>query len=192
MFRVHKKLKFIANDRDKLPSLIFEIEYGNVFTGHDFTMRPMQTTIHDSRSIHYKYFGLESQERRIMKGHDDQMFMIRMAQRQHGGSFMRLAWDPVISILVSPIADTEIGSNIFFHAIGSLVEKCFEGLIELLQYQVSLLIGSIQEVSCVNTLSDYALSGRCFTSPKVVWDPGIIFNFILVQSMGHLVLMVLL
>jgi hypothetical protein len=192
MFRGHKQPKFIVNNQDKLPSPIFEIEYDSVFAGRDFTRRPMQTTIHDSRSIPYKYFGLESQERRIHKGHDDQTIMIRMVQCQHGGSFLRLAWDPGISVLVSPIADTEIGASIFFHEIGSLVEQYFEGLIELLQYRVALLIGSIQEVSCVNTLSDHALSGICFTSPKVVLDPGIIFNFSLVQSMGHLVLMVLL
>jgi hypothetical protein len=61
----------------------------------------------------------------------------------------------------------------------------------LLQYQVSLLINNIQEVSYVNTLSDHTSSRRCFESPTVVWNPSIIFSFSLAQSMGHLVVMVL-
>jgi hypothetical protein len=65
--------------------------------------------------------------------------MIRVAQHQHGGSFMRLAWDLGISVLDSSTANTEARANFFFHEIGSLVEKFLEGLIELLQYRVSLL-----------------------------------------------------
>jgi hypothetical protein len=90
---------------------------------------------------------------------------------------MRLAWDPRISVLDSSTADMEARANFFFHEIGSLVEQFFEGLIELLQYRVSLLSDSFQEASYVCTLSDHALSGGCFTSSRVVWDPGIIFSF---------------
>jgi hypothetical protein len=118
--------------------------------------------------------------------------MIRVAQRQHGGSFLRLAWDPGISVLDSSTADTEARASFFFHEIGSLVEQFFEGLIELLQYRVALLIDSIQEASYVSTLSDHALSRGCFTSSKLVWDPGIIFSFSLVQSMERQVVMALL
>jgi hypothetical protein len=58
--------------------------------------------------------------------------------------------------------------------------------------EVDLLIDSIQEVSYVSTLLDHASSGICFTSLMVVWDPGIILSFNMVQSMGRLVVMVLL
>jgi hypothetical protein len=69
MFRVHQQPEVIASDRDELPSLIFVIEYGSGFSSHDFNWRPMQTTIHGSRSSHYRYFSLEFQERRIPMGH---------------------------------------------------------------------------------------------------------------------------
>jgi hypothetical protein len=57
---------------------------------------------------------------------------------------------------------------------------------------VALLASGFQEASYVNTLSDNTLSGGCFTSYMVVWDPGIIFSFILDQSMEHQVMMALL
>jgi hypothetical protein len=116
-------------------------------------------------------------------GHDGQAVIIRVEQRQHGGSFLRLAWDPGISVLDSSTTDTETRVNFCFHEISSLVEQFFEGLINLLQYRVSLLSDSIQETSYVITLSDHALSGGCFTSSRVVWDPGIIFSFGLAQWM---------
>jgi hypothetical protein len=84
------------------------------------------------------------------------------------------------------------GSVFFFHEIGSLVEQFFEGLIELLQYRLFYLSSSIQKVSYVSTLSDHALSGGCFTSSKVVWDPSIIFSFSMVQLMEHQVVVALL
>jgi hypothetical protein len=76
---------------------------------------------------------MEFQERRMQSGHDGRMVMIRVAQRQHGGSFLRLAWDPGISVLDSPTADTEARASFFFHEIGFLVEQFFGVLIELLQ-----------------------------------------------------------
>jgi hypothetical protein len=139
MFRVHEKLRVITSDRDKLPFLIFEIEYGSGFAGRDFTWMSMQVTIHGSRFIPYRYFNLEFQERRMQIGHDGQTVMIRVAQRQHGGSFLRLAWDPGISVLDSSTTDTKTRVSFCFHEIGSLVEQFFEGLIELLQYRVSYL-----------------------------------------------------
>jgi hypothetical protein len=59
MFRVHKQLEVIANDRDKLPFLVFEIEHGSGSVGCDLTWMPMQDTIHGSRFIPYMYFSLE-------------------------------------------------------------------------------------------------------------------------------------
>jgi hypothetical protein len=58
--------------------------------------------------------------------------MIRVAQHQHGGSFLRLSCDPGISILDYSTADIEARVSFLFHEIGSLVEKFFEGSIELL------------------------------------------------------------
>jgi hypothetical protein len=78
------------------------------------------------------------------------------------------------------------------HWIGFLEEKFSEGLTEFLQYLIALLIGSIQEASCVSTLQDNALSRGCFTSSRLVWDPGIILNFSLVQLVDHKVVMALL
>jgi hypothetical protein len=65
-------------------------------------------------------------------------------------------------------------------------------LIELLQERVGLLIDDIQEASYVHTLQDHTLSGGCFTSSRVVWNPGIIFSFSLVQLMEHQFVMTLL
>jgi hypothetical protein len=61
-----------------------------------------------------------------------------------------------------------------------------------LQYQVALLIDNIQEASYVSTLSDNELSRGCFTSSRLVWDPGIIFSFSLVQPVERQVVMALL
>jgi len=81
---------------------------------------------------------------------------------------MRLSWDPGILVLFNSTADTERGASIFFHEIGSLLEKCFEGFIEFFRYRFSLLIDSIQEVSYVSTLPNHVLREIFFTSPRVV------------------------
>jgi hypothetical protein len=85
-----------------------------------------------------------------------------------------------------------VRASFFSHEIGSLAENYIDGLIELLQHRVALLVGGFQEASYVSTLSDHALSGGCFTSYRVVWDPGIIFSFSLDQPMEHQVMMALL
>jgi hypothetical protein len=77
------------------------------------------------------------------------------------------------------------------HWIGFLEEQFSEGLNEFLQSLIALLIGSIHEASCVSTLQDSALSRGCFTSSGLVWDPGIILNFSLVQLVDHMVVMAL-
>jgi hypothetical protein len=58
----------------------------------------------------------------MQTGHDGRTIMIRVAQRQHGGSFLRLAWDLGIPLLDYSIADTEARVSFFFQEIGSLVE----------------------------------------------------------------------
>jgi hypothetical protein len=93
-----------------------------------------------------------------------------------------------ISVLDSSTSNTKTRVGFYFHEIGSLAEHLYEGLIELLQYQVALLSDSIQEASYVCTLSDHALSRGCLTSSRVVWDPGIIFSFILAQLMKLFIL----
>jgi hypothetical protein len=137
----------------------------------------MSATSHGSRVSPYRYVSMEFQERRIQSGHDGRTIMIRVAQCQHGGSFLRLSCDSRISVLDNPTSDTEVRASFFFHEIGFLVEKFVGVLIELLRERVALLIDNIQETSYVHILQDHALSGVCFTSSNVVWDPGIIFSF---------------
>jgi hypothetical protein len=56
----------------------------------------------------------------------------------------------------------------------------------------SLLIGGLQEASCVSTLQGNIVCSRCFTFFRLVWDPGIILSFNLVQFVDHRVVMALL
>jgi hypothetical protein len=57
--------------------------------------------------------------------HNGQKIMITMEQHQNGGSFLRLAWDLVISALDNSVVDSYERANFFFHGIGSLVEQFF-------------------------------------------------------------------
>jgi hypothetical protein len=115
--------------------------------------------------------------------HDGQMTMIRVAQHQRGGSFMRIAWDPGIGD--NAIVDTEARASFFSHEVGSLGEQYIDELIDLLQHRVAFLARGFQEDSYVRTFPDHALSGACFTSYRVVWDSGIIFSVSLDHSMEH-------
>jgi hypothetical protein len=65
----------------------------------------------------------------VQVGHNGWTVMIRVVQRQHGGSFLRLDLDPKISILDNSVADTEARASFFFHDIGYPIEQFFEGLI---------------------------------------------------------------
>jgi hypothetical protein len=58
-------------------------------------------------------FSSEFQERRMQTGHDCQTIMIRVAQHQHGGPFLRLAWDPGISVLEFSANGTEARISFF-------------------------------------------------------------------------------
>jgi hypothetical protein len=107
------------DDRDRLPFPIFEIEYGSGSAGRDFTWM----FVLGSRFNPYRYFSSEFHERRMQNGHDVQTIMIGVAHRQHGGSFLRLAWDPRISVLNSSTTDTETRVSSCFHEIGSLTEQ---------------------------------------------------------------------
>jgi hypothetical protein len=78
------------------------------------------------------------------------------------------------------------------HWFGFLEEQFSEGLTEFLQYLIALLIDSIQEASCVSNLQNNALRRGFFTSSKLVWDPGIILSFSLLQLVDRKVVTVLL
>ena len=69
--------------------------------------------------------------------------MIRVVQHQHGGSFLRIAWDPKISVRDSVVVDMERRDSFFLHDIGSLAEQFLDGLIKLLQHRVALLVGGL-------------------------------------------------
>jgi hypothetical protein len=130
--------------------------------------------------------------------YDGQTIMIRVAQHQHGGSFLRLSWDPGITLFSSSVTDKEERRFYFqefttgVHGIGFLEEKFSEELTEFLQYLIALLIDSIQEASRASTLQDNALRRGCFTSSKLVWDPRITLSFSLVQLVDLMVEMTLL
>ena len=67
-------------------------------------------------------------------GHDGWSTMIILAQHQHGGSFLRIAWDPRILVGDSVTVDTKARAIFFSHDTSSLIEKYIYGLIELLQH----------------------------------------------------------
>jgi len=55
-------------------------------------------------------------------GHDGRTTIIRVAQNQCDGSFLRIAWDLGISVGDSATFDTEAKAKFFHHEIGSLAE----------------------------------------------------------------------
>jgi hypothetical protein len=178
-YSIWKKHIFFVDTQDRVWS---------GFADFDFIEMPLQDMIHGSGFNSFRHFNLGFQERRMQSGYDGQTIMIRVVQHHHGGSFLRLAWDPGITLFGSSTTDKDERASFYFqeftpvvHWIGFLEEKFSEGLTEFLQYLIALLIGSIQEASCVSTLQDNALSRGCFTSSRLVWDPGIILNFSLVQ-----------
>jgi hypothetical protein len=114
--------------------------------------------------------------------------MIRVVQRQHDESFLRIAWDPRISVRDSATTDTEARAIFFSHDIGSLAEQYIDGLIKLSQHRVTLFVGGFPEASYISTLLGHTLSGGCFTSYTMVSDPDIIFQFqsrIVDGALGH-------
>jgi hypothetical protein len=178
---------------------ILRIGYDSGLADFDSTEVHLQDMIHSSGVESSRNYSLGFQEWRLQSGHDGQTFMIRVAQRQHGGSFLRLVWNPGITLFGISTTDRDGRASpysqefvLMVHWVGSLEEPFSEGLIKLLQFMISLLICSIQMASCVSTLQDSALSRGCFTSSKLVWDPGIILSFSLVQLIDCRVVMALL
>jgi len=68
-------------------------------------------------------------------------------------------------------------------------EQFSEGLTNSLQYMIVLVINSIWVAACVSTWQDNALSRGCFISSRLVWDPGIILRYRLVQPIDCMVVM---
>jgi hypothetical protein len=135
--------------------------------------------IQDSEFSPFRDFSLGVQERRAQSEHGDQTIMIRGVQHQHDGSSWRLAWDPGITVFDSSTTDTDEMASFHFleftlgmHRIGCLEEWSSEELTEFLQLRISWLIRGSQVGSCVSTLQISAMGRGCFTSYRLVWDPG--------------------
>jgi hypothetical protein len=95
------------------------------------------------------------------------------------GPFLVIAWDPGILWVDSLVAGTDGRASCYFQEpihmeqwIGFLGGIFYEGWTEYLQYSFSLLIGGIQGASCVSTLQDNIVSGRCSTSFQIGLGPG--------------------
>jgi hypothetical protein len=127
--------------RDKFSLLIPRIGSGSGFVDLDFTEMPLQDMIHGSGFNTYRYFSLGFQERRMQFGQDGQTFMIRVAQRQHGGSFLRLVWNPGITLVGNSTTDRVERVSPYFQEFSPMVrwvgflDECFsKRLIEFLRY----------------------------------------------------------
>jgi hypothetical protein len=147
--------------------------------------------------------------------------MIRVVQRQHGGSLLGLVWDLGITLFdsLATVRDERVGFDLreftpgiswvnswavtrvnhYFQElihmeqwIGVLGGSFYEGWTEYLQYLFALLISGLHETSWMSTLQDNIVGNRCSTSFRLVWDPRITLNFGLVQPIDHRVVMALL
>jgi hypothetical protein len=74
------------------------------------------------------------------------------------------------------------------NCIGVLGGIFHEGWIEYISYIFSLLINGLHDASCVSTLQENFVVGRCSMS-FLVWDPRITLSFILVHLVDHRILM---
>jgi hypothetical protein len=136
--------------RDNFFLLLPRIKFGSGFADFDFIEMPWQDMTRGSGFSSYNYLSLGFQERGMQFGQDGQTIMIRVAQRQHGGFFLRLAWDPGITWFDSLVIDREGRVYAFFQGfshmvlwVGSLEDPFSEGLIEFLQCMTTLPIDSI-------------------------------------------------
>jgi hypothetical protein len=84
--------------QDRLSFLIPRIEVGSGFADLDFTETPLQGMIQDSGFSPFRDFIFGFLERRMQTGHVGPTMMIRVVQRQHGGSLLGLVWDPGITL----------------------------------------------------------------------------------------------
>jgi hypothetical protein len=152
---------------------------GHGFADLDFTETPSQGRIQDSGFSPFREFSLGFQERRMQTGHIGPTMMIRVVQHQHGGTFPGLVWDPGITLFDSSTTIREESTDFDFPEFtfgrlrsGFLEEWSSEELTEFMQLMISWLIRSSQVDSCISTLQTSAMSRGCFTSYRLVWDPG--------------------
>jgi hypothetical protein len=110
--------------------------------------------------------------------HADHIFMIRVAQHQHGGFFVRISWDPGASWFDSLEISANWRINYYFkdpihmeNLIGFLGGIIYEGWTKHLQHLFSLLINGPEEAYCVSTLQGSIVCSICSTSFSLVWDP---------------------
>jgi hypothetical protein len=89
------------------------------------------TTIIDSRLSPYMCINMELQEREMQSRHDA-WTMNRVVWHHHGGSFLRISWDPEILARDNATVNTEVRANFYCHEIGSLEKLYIDGLTELL------------------------------------------------------------
>jgi hypothetical protein len=85
--------------------------------------------------------------------------MIKVAQRQHDGSFLVIAWDLGILWVDSLVVGIDWRASCYFQDpipmekwIGFLGGIFYEGWTESSRYLITLLNNGLQEVSCVSTL----------------------------------------
>jgi hypothetical protein len=145
----------------------------------DFTEIHWQGMILDSGDNSLRHYSLGLQEWRMQSRKEDRIFMIRVAQCQHVGSFLVIAQDPGILWVDSLVAGTYGKTNGYFQEpfymeqwIGFLGGIFYEGLTESSQYRIAPLIKGLRKASCVSTLQDFIMGGRCSTTFRLVWDPG--------------------
>jgi hypothetical protein len=107
------------------------------------------------------------------------MMMIRVVQRQHGGTFPGLVWDPGIIVLdnLAIIREENIDFDFPEFTFGRLRSGCLEEwssmeLIAFMQLIIPSLIRGIQADSCIGSLQTDVMSRGCFISYRLVWDPS--------------------
>jgi hypothetical protein len=145
------------------------IEDSRGLTGVDFTEVPWLSMVHDR--------GF--QERRAQFEHGGQTIVIRGMHHQHEDSPLRLAWDPGIAVVDRMTTDT--GGIASLHSpeftprvrrIGRLEERSPEESVVFQQLMIAWLTRGSQADSCDSTVQISMMRRGCFTSYRIVWDPG--------------------
>jgi hypothetical protein len=90
------------------------IDVDNGFANLDFIVTPLRGMIRDSGFSPFIDFTVGFQERRMQTGHVGLTVMIKVMQRQHGGSFLGLVWDPGITLFDSLVTFRHERVNFYF------------------------------------------------------------------------------
>jgi hypothetical protein len=97
------------------------IKSSREITTWDFTEIHLQDMIPDSGGDSSKYYSLGFHEWRMWSRHEDETIMIRVAQCQHGGFFLRLTWDHGITWFDNLATGTNGRVNFYYQEIISIV-----------------------------------------------------------------------